>query len=82
MFVVREAHKTAFRQAAAESFEQRMLRDVLQRFPHTCARLGDAAVRERIRAGLKQADNGQCSEEEAAGAIRHSFAMEAAQSKR
>lgn len=82
MFVLRDAHKNAFSQAAAESFEQRMFRDVQARFPHTCARLGDAAIRERISAAVKEAGSGECAEEEAADAVRHAFALEAAQPKR
>jgi hypothetical protein len=55
MFVLRQRHLEAFNQTAMESFEDRILPVLYDKFPDECEQLGEQRVRGRIRRGVERA---------------------------
>jgi hypothetical protein len=55
MFVLRQPHLDAFAQVARESFEDRVLPHLRERFAEECEELGDQKVRARIQDGIDRA---------------------------
>jgi len=55
MLVIRQAQMQAFRTAAAQSFEQRMVEHLFRFSPLHCRGIGPARVHEAVRAGLQRA---------------------------
>ena len=55
MFKLRQAHIDAFEEVHRQTFEDRMVRDIAERFFSQYESLGDEAVRERICDGMERA---------------------------
>ncbi len=55
MFVMRKAQLDSLGQTAGERFEDRMVLHLRNRFEQECRELGEEAVRDRIRDGIKRA---------------------------
>jgi len=57
MLRLRQEHIDAFEEMHRQTFEDRMVRDIAERFFSQYESLGDEKVRERIREGVERAPN-------------------------
>lgn len=76
MFVLRPEHLEAFAQSYRDAFEDRMVREVDQRFPSKFDEMGEEAVRAQIRAGVDRSlKYGISAPPHVARFIRFTFAL-------
>jgi len=76
MFVLRPEHLEAFAQSYRDSFEDRMVREVDQRYPTKFDEMGEEAVRAQIRDGVDRSlKYGISAPPHVARFIRFTFAL-------
>jgi len=76
MFILRQEHLDAFQRVSRESFEDRMMPHLRERYAAECEKLGDAGVRERIQDGIDRAAKyGIKGEAEVSAYIRYMFGL-------